>query len=359
MRFIYLDDDIRTREIMLDDTEKRAELDSQDMLGTLEEFPEQIEEVVERMDINLLPFQPKNIVVTGMGGSAIVGDTLKSFLANRIKVPIYVNRDYTLPSFVGENTLLIVVSYSGNTEETLSAAREGLKRDAKVVAITSNGELEELSKKERFVLLTAPSGYPPRAAFAFLFVPVLKLLSELLIYDSEVDILDSVSVLKKLRDRIKADVPAEKNEAKKLAKRIEGKIPIVYGHSIYNAVANRWHTQFNENSEVLSWYGAFPEMNHNEIVGWKGDENRDDFMPIFLRDEKEPENINNRIEITKKLVFEDEVDDMAEVWTDADTQLARILYLVYLGDYVSIYLALLRGKDPSPVKIIDELKSEL
>ncbi len=359
MRFIYLDDDIRTREIMLDDTEKRAELDSQDMLGTLEEFPEQIEEVVERMDINLLPFQPKNIVVTGMGGSAIVGDTLKSFLANRIKVPIYVNRDYTLPSFVGENTLLIVVSYSGNTEETLSAAREGLKRDAKVVAITSNGELEELSKKERFVLLTAPSGYPPRAAFAFLFVPVLKLLSELLIYDSEVDILDSVSVLKKLRDRIKADVPAEKNEAKKLAKRIEGKIPIVYGHSIYNAVANRWHTQFNENSEVLSWYGAFPEMNHNEIVGWKGDENRDDFMPIFLRDEKEPENINNRIEITKKLVFEDEVDDMAEVWTDADTQLARILYLVYLGDYVSIYLALLRGKDPSPVKIIDELKSEI
>jgi len=359
VRFIYLDDDIRTREIMLDDTEKRAELDSRDMLGTLEEFPEQIEEVVERMEINLLPFQPKNIVVTGMGGSAIVGDTLKSFLANRIKVPIYVNRDYTLPSFVGENTLLIVVSYSGNTEETLSAAREGLKRDAKVVAITSNGELEELSKKERFVLLTAPSGYPPRAAFAFLFVPVLKLLSELLIYDSEVDILDSVSVLKKLRDRIKADVPAEKNEAKKLAKRIEGKIPIVYGHSIYNAVANRWHTQFNENSEVLSWYGAFPEMNHNEIVGWKGDENRDDFMPIFLRDEKEPENINNRIEITKKLVFEDEVDDMAEVWTDADTQLARILYLVYLGDYVSIYLALLRGKDPSPVKIIDELKSEI
>ncbi len=359
MRFIYLDDDIRTREIMLDDTEKRAELDSQDMLGTLEEFPEQIEEVVERMDINLLPFQPKNIVVTGMGGSAIVGDTLKSFLANRIKVPIYVNRDYTLPSFVGENTLLIVVSYSGNTEETLSAAKEGLKRDAKVVAITSNGELEELSKKERFVLLTAPSGYPPRAAFAFLFVPVLKLLSELLIYDSEVDIIDSVSELKELRDRIKVDVPAEKNEAKKLAKRIEGKIPIVYGHSIYNAVANRWHTQFNENSEVLSWYGAFPEMNHNEIVGWKGDENRDEFMPIFLRDKKEPENINNRIEITKKLVFEDGVDGMVEVWTDADTQLARILYLVYLGDYVSIYLALLRGKDPSPVKIIDELKSEL
>ncbi len=344
---------------MLDDPKKMSELDSNDMLKTLERFPEQIEDVVERTDINLLPFQPDNIVVTGMGGSAIVGDTLKSFLANRISVPIYVNRDYTLPSFVGEDTLLIVVSYSGNTEETLSAAREGMKRDAKVVAITSNGELKDLCKKERFVLLKAPTGYPPRAAFAFLFVPVLKLLSELLIYDSEVDIIDSVKALKELRDRIKADVPTEDNEAKKMAELIDGKIPIVYGHSIYNAVANRWHTQFNENSEILSWYGAIPEMNHNEIVGWKGDQKREEFIPILLRDEKEPDKINRRIQLTKELVFEGEVEDMVEVWTDADTQLARILYLVYLGDYVSIYLALLRGKDPSPVSIIDELKSRL
>jgi len=347
------------RETMLDDVEKMEELDSDDMLQILENFPEQIENVVEKSEINLLPFQPDNIVVTGMGGSAIVGDTLKSFLANRIQVPIYVNRDYTLPSFVDEETLLIVVSYSGNTEETLSAAREGLKRESKVVAISSNGELEKMCKKERFVFLKAPTGYPPRAAFAFLFVPVLQLLSELLIYDSEVDILDSVSVLKELRDRIKADVETEKNEAKKLAKRIQGKIPIVYGHSIYNAVANRWHTQFNENSEILSWFGAFPEMNHNEIVGWKGGENVDEFIPILLRDEKELDKINHRIELTKELVFDGEVEDMIEVWTDADTQLARILYLVYLGDYVSIYLALLRGKDPSPVAIIDELKENL
>ncbi|MEF8832112.1 MAG: bifunctional phosphoglucose/phosphomannose isomerase [Candidatus Thermoplasmatota archaeon] len=344
---------------MLDDIERMEELDSNDMLKILENFPEQIEEVVERSEINLLPFQPDNIVVTGMGGSAIVGDTLKSFLANRIQIPIYVNRDYTLPSFVGENTLLIVVSYSGNTEETLSAAREGLKRDAKVVAISSDGELEDISREEGLVLIKAPTGYPPRAAFAFLFIPVLQLLSELLIYDSEVEILDSVSKLKELRDRIKIDVETEENEAKKLAKRIHGKIPIVYGHSIYNAVANRWHTQFNENSEILSWYGAFPEMNHNEIVGWKGGENIEEFIPILLRDEKESDKINHRIELTKELVFDGKVEDMIEVWTDADTQLARILYLVYLGDYVSIYLALLRGKDPSPVDIIDELKKNL
>lgn len=345
---------------MLNNIEKMEEIDEEGMLDVLQNFPEHIEEVLDESKINLLPFQPDNIVVTGMGGSAIVGDTLKSFLANRIQVPIFVNRDYTLPSFVGKDTLLIVVSYSGNTEETLSAAREGLERDAKVVAVSSGGELKRMCEEKGLVLLDAPEGYPPRAAFAFLFVPVLKLLSELLIYDSEVDILDAVKELKNLRDRIKIDVPTEENEAKKLAERIDGKIPIIYGHSIYNAVANRWHTQFNENAEILSWYGPLPEMNHNEIVGWDGDdeEKKEQFIPIFLRDEKEPDVIQKRIELTKDLVFDD-LDDVIEVWTDADTQLARILYLVYLGDYVSIYLAMLRERNPEPVEVIDELKKKL
>ncbi len=345
---------------MLDDVKNMKEIDEEDMLGILENFPEHIEEELEESEINLLPFQPDNIVVTGMGGSAIVGDTLKNFLAKRIKVPVYVNKDYTLPSFVGDKTLLIVISYSGNTEETLSAARRGIDRNAKVVAISSDGELEKICRERGLVFIPIPSGYPPRAAFAFLFVPVLKLLSELLIYDSEVDMLDAVKVLKELRDRIKADIPKKENEAKKLAERIHGKIPIIYGHSIYNAVANRWHTQFNENAEILSWYGPLPEMNHNEIVGWDGDEadKKSHFIPIFLRDKKEPDVIQKRIELTKELVFED-IDDVIEVWTDAETQLARILYLVYLGDYVSIYLALLRGKNPEPVRVIDELKKRL
>ncbi len=344
---------------MLDDVEKMREIDEDEMLKVLENFPEQIEDVVERLDLNLLPFQPDEIVVAGMGGSGIVGDILKSFLANRIKIPIYVNKDYNLPSFVDENTLLFVVSYSGNTEETLNAAREGMKRKAKVVGISSDGELESLCKERGVVFIQAPKGYHPRAAIAFLFIPVLKLLSEMLIYDSDVAILDAISELKELRDSIKADVPEKDNLAKKLAKRIKGKIPIIYGHSIYNAVANRWHTQFNENAEVLSWYGAFPEMNHNEVVGWKGDDKSDNFIPILLRDNKEDERIDKRIEVTKDKVFKPVTEDIIEVWAKADTQLARILYLIYLGDYVSIYLALLYGRDPSPVKIIDELKASL
>lgn len=344
---------------MLDDIEKMREIDKDGMLDVLENFPEQIEEVVEELDLNLLPFQPDEIVVAGMGGSGIVGDILKSFLANRIKIPIYVNKDYNIPSFVDENTLLFVVSYSGNTEETLNAAREGMKRKAKVVGISSDGELESLCKERGVVFIQAPKGYHPRAAIAFLFIPVLKMLSEMLIYDSDVAILDAISELKELRDKIKPDVKEEENLAKQLAKRIKGKIPIIYGHSIYNAVANRWHTQFNENAEILSWFGAFPEMNHNEVVGWKGDEKSSNFIPILLRNNKEDDRIDKRIEVTKEKVFKPVTDDIIEVWAKADTQLARILYLIYLGDYVSIYLALLYGRDPSPVKIIDELKASL
>lgn len=345
--------------IMLDDIDKLEEIDSQGMLKTLEEFPEQIEKVVTQLDINLLPFHPNEIVVTGMGGSAIVGDILKSFLANRIKIPIHVNKDYSIPSFVDEDTLVFVISYSGNTEETLSAAKMAMERGAKVIGISSDGELEKLCEEKGVVFLKAPEGYHPREAIAFLFVPVLKILTEMLIYDSDVAIIDTVEELKKLRDKIKCSIPEEDNPAKQIATRIKGKIPVIYGHSIYNAVANRWHTQFNENAEVMSWYGAFPEMNHNEIVGWKGDENAGKFIPILLRHKDEDERIDKRIKLTKELVFEKESSDIIELYAKGDTQLARILYSIYFGDYVSVYLALLYERDPSPVKIIDELKKEL
>ncbi|MGM0405010.1 MAG: bifunctional phosphoglucose/phosphomannose isomerase [Thermoplasmatota archaeon] len=344
---------------MLDDIDKLKELDSHNMLDTLEKFPEQIEKVVERLDINLLPFQPYEIVVTGMGGSAIVGDILKSFLANRVTIPIHVNKDYTLPTFVNENTLVFVVSYSGNTEETLNAAKLALKKGAKVVGISSNGELEKLCEEKGVVFIKAPEGYHPRAAIAFMLIPILKILTEMLIYDSDVAIIDTVEELKKLREKIKCEVTTDKNPAKKIAKSIKDKIPVIYGHSIYNAVANRWHTQINENAEVLAWYGAFPEMNHNEIVGWKGDERAEEFIPILLRHKDEDERIDRRIELTKELVFNKKCSEVVELYAQGETQLARILYLIYFGDYISIYLAFLYGRDPSPVKIIDELKNRL
>ncbi len=343
---------------MLDDLEKLAEIDGQGLLDTLEDFPEQIEGVVEELKLNLLPFKPDEIVVAGMGGSGIIGDILKCFLANRISIPIYVVKDYELPHFVSKKTLLFVVSYSGNTEETLNAAEMGISKGAKVVAISSNGKLEQMCGRKGVVFIKAPSGYHPRAAIAFMLVPVLEFLSEILVYDPDVAIIDTLSELRNLRDKIKKSIPTAENEAKRIAQRIHGKIPVIYGHSIYNAVANRWHTQFNENAGILAWYGAIPEMNHNEIVGWAGDSRSSEFIPILLREAKENERITKRIEITKELAFS-KCKDIIEVSAEGETQLARIMYLVYLGDYVSLYLAALNGKDPGPVKVIDRLKEQL
>ncbi len=342
----------------MDDLERISELDRLGLFGVLEKFPEQIEEVIEGLELNLLPFQPSEIVVAGMGGSGIIGDLLKCFLANRIGIPIYVVKDYDLPHFVSKKTLLFVISYSGNTEETISVAEKGISKGAKVVAISSNGELANMCSGKGVVFIKAPKGYHPRAAIAFMFVPVLELLSEILVYDPDVAIIDTVSELRALRDKIKLSVPAAENEAKTIAKRIHGRIPVIYGHSIYNAVANRWHTQFNENAEVLSWFGAIPEMNHNEIVGWAGDSRSSDFVPILLREVSEDERISKRIEVTKELAFS-RCEDVVEVYAEGETQLARIMYLVYLGDYVSLYLSVLNGKDPAPVKVIDKLKKEL
>ncbi|MFO8109072.1 MAG: bifunctional phosphoglucose/phosphomannose isomerase [Thermoplasmata archaeon] len=343
---------------MLDHLDKLEELDSQGLFDVLEEFPDQIEEVVEELELNLLPFKPDEIVVAGMGGSGIIGDLLKCFLANRISIPIYVVKDYDLPHFVSKKTLLFVMSYSGNTEETLSVAEKGIKKGAKVVAISSNGKLAEICSAKGVVFIKAPSGYQPRAAIAFMFVPVLEFLSEILVYDPDVAIIDTLTELRSLKDKIKKSVPTAENEAKRIAQRIHGKVPVIYGHSIYNAVANRWHTQLNENAEILSWFGAIPEMNHNEIVGWTGDSRSSDCVPILLREHSEHERISKRIEITKELAFS-RCDDIIEVFAEGETQLARIMYLVYLGDYVSLYLAALNGKDPAPVKVIDKLKSKL
>lgn len=344
---------------MLDDINKMEEVDKGRLFASLEDFPEQIEEVFRDVELDVLPFDPEHIVVTGMGGSGIAGDILGSLLANKINIPIHVNKDYSLPAFVGKRTLLLVISYSGNTEETVSAAEIGIERGARVVMISSNGKVEDICKENNILLIKAPEGYHPRAAIAFMFIPVLKLLSEMLIYDSDIGIIDSLKVLRQLREEIKAGVPTEKNRAKRIAKKIKGKVPVIYGHSIYNAVANRWHTQLNENSKILSWYGAIPEMNHNELVGWAGDDNSSMFIPIILRDKKEDERIHRRIELTKELAFKNSVENIIEVYAEGETQLARILYLTYMGDYVSIYLGILNGEDPSPVKVIDELKKGL
>ncbi len=349
---------------VLDDLDAIKNIDAGDMLGFIHDFPEQMEEakkIAEGMEFE--SFDPHQIVIAGVGGSAIGGDILTSWLFKRINIPILVNRAYKLPSFVGENTLLFAVSYSGNTEETLSLFEDGVKKGCKIVAITSGGKLGERCKKENVKLISIPSNKPPRAAVAYLFMPIVVVLKKLGIYDSDKEVRVAIENLKSLRERLVPESPTESNLAKQIALQLKDETPVIYGLAIFNSVARRWQTQLNENAKVLAWHGTFPEMNHNEMEAWANDENSKRFTAIILRDNFKLEGrLQKRVELTKNSILERHAKKVIEVVAEGGEEgdyLARMLYSMYLGDFVSIYLAVLRGKNPTPVSTIEAFKRDL
>ncbi|MEE9151352.1 MAG: bifunctional phosphoglucose/phosphomannose isomerase [Thermoplasmata archaeon] len=349
---------------ILDDLDAIKKLDAGDMLGIIRNFPEQIEEAVKiAKGVEIEPFKPHQIVIAGVGGSAIGGDILASWLFKRIKIPIFVNRAYKLPSFVGENTLLFTVSYSGNTEETLSLFEEGVKKGCKIVTITSGGRLKELCREENVRLITIPAGKPPRATVAYLFMPIVIVLKKLGIYEPDREVSIAIENLKVHRERLVPESRIENNPAKQVALQLYGETPIVYGLAIFNAIARRWQTQLNENAKVLAWHGTFPEMNHNEIEAWANDQNSKRFTAVLLRDDFQLESrLQKRVRLTKNSILQKYAKNVIEVVAEGGEEkdyLARMLYSMYLGDFVSIYLAILRGIDPTPVKAIESFKREL
>ncbi len=349
---------------LLDDMKEMKKLDTKDMTGVIRNFPEQIEEAIKIADdTEVEVFNPHQIVIAGVGGSAIGGDILASWLFNRVKNPIFVNRAYKLPSFVGENTLLFTVSYSGNTEETLSLFEEGIKKNCKIVAVTSGGKLQKLCEKENVKLISIPKGKPPRAAVAYLFAPIVVMLEKLGIYESEREVKVAIENLKNLRELLVPERPSEENPSKQIALQLHDETPIIYGLAIFNAIARRWQTQLNENAKVLAWHGTFPEMNHNEIEAWVNDDKSKNFTAVLLRDDfKLEERLQRRVELTKNLILEKHAKKVIEVVAQGGNEkdyLARMLYSMYIGDFVSIYLALLRGIDPTPVLAIERFKREL
>ena len=349
---------------ILDDPDAIKKVDASDMLGVIRNFPEQIEEAIKIAEgVEVGAFNPYQIVIAGVGGSAIGGDILASWLFKRIGIPIFVNRAYKLPSFVGANTLLFTVSYSGNTEETLSLFEDGIKKGCKVVAITSGGMLAKRCKEEAVKLISIPLGKPPRAAVAYLFMPIVVVLKELGIYDPDKELKVAVENIKTLREKLVPENHIESNPAKQMAMQLHNETPIIYGLAIFNAIARRWQTQLNENAKVLSWHGTFPEMNHNEIEAWANDERSGRFTAVLLRDDFLPENrLQKRVRLTKDLILQKHAKKVIEVVAQGGHEkdyIARMLYAMYLGDFVSIYLAILRGIDPSPVGAIEGFKREL
>jgi glucose/mannose-6-phosphate isomerase len=346
----------------LDDLEV-LQVDRSGMLDLLLDLPEHIQ-VGERLgqSVDLPPAADvRAIVVTGMGGSSISGDLLRSYIHAECPIPLMVNRHYSLPAFVGPKTLVCAASFSGNTEETLSAFGEARARGARLLAVTSGGQLGQLADEWHIPCVRVPEGLPPRTTVGYLFTPMLVTLARLgLIADQSAPLAEAIDVLRELGAQYRPGIETFRNLPKALAKDLHGKFPVIYGvQDLSDVVAYRWRTQFNENSKVLASHQAFPELSHNEVVGWQGPlASALEPWVVLLRDPQELGRIRLQIDITKTFLQE-RAAGLTEVWSQGHSRIARLFSLLYTGDFTSYYLALLRGVDPKPVAAIDRLKDRL
>jgi len=320
------------------------------MLAELLRFPERCEEALS-LKVKVRRGRPKGVVVAGMGGSAIAGDLLRDWLDPPF--PLEVCRDYHLPRWVGKGSLVLAVSYSGNTEETLSCLSEALGRGAEVVGISSGGRLEEGCLEEGIPHVRVPGGMAPRVALPFLFFSSLNVLrGKGAVRVGRGELEEALDRLRGLRKRISPG--AENNPAEEAAKRLKGTLPFIYAPRGLAGAALRLKTQLNENSKVPAKVELFPELCHNEIVALRSLPSPISF--IFLRVGEEERRMGVRREFTAELLRGRRV---VELEGEGRGRLARLLTLVYLGDFLSFYLAVERGVDPTPVPEIEELKRRL
>ena len=343
--------------------EEVRRIDPTEMYQWLSDFPRQVEDAVRigkqsKMMLNVEGV--RTLLLTGMGGSAIGGDLIRSYLLGELKIPFSVSRSYTLPAFVDRNTIVVVSSYSGNTEETLSSYRQAIQRGARILCITTGGEVERLARKHSHPYIKVPGGLQPRAALAYSFFPLLIALSRLgFVKAKSRDISETIDLLE-AQSLVFRNPGNRKNLPLKIAGTLQGKLPILYSATDHlDAINLRWRGQISENAKQLAYGHVLPEMNHNEIVGWNVDRSLMKRMTvIFLRDRGTHPRIQLREEITKRIVRE-YAADVVDVWSEGRSLLARVFSLVYLGDWMSYYLAILNKQNPTPVKVIEYLKHEL
>lgn len=349
---------------ILDQLAKIEKLDSRDMHRLLVSFPLQLEKSIALTHSFPLPawkhFKFENIVLAGMGGSAIGGDLVRSYLTYELKIPFQVSRHYLLPNFVGQNSLVLVSSYSGNTEETLSAYAIAKKRKAKIIALTSGGKLYQQAKSDKIPVLLVPGRLPPRAALGYSLGALLILFSRLGLIKNQTGLIkETSSFLTKQNKKYDKVLVTSKNPAKQLAAQIQEKIPIIYsGYDYFDSVAVRWKQQICENAKNLAFVNFFPEFNHNELVGWQNDNLKPDFTVIFLKDKDDHKRIKARMDIVKEIIESQKIE-VIEIESRGKSLLSRMLYLIQLGDWTSYYLAILNGVDPTSIKVIDYLKNQL
>ena len=346
----------------LDDQGALAAHDPSGMLEKVAALPTHCAQAyVTGRDAQRLPSLDDISAVTycGMGGSAVAGDLLRAAFRDRLHVPVDVNRSPELPEYAGPHTLVIAVSYSGNTSETLSAFREATARGCRLLAVTSGGALREECDEHGVVAVPVPEGFPPRAAFGHLAFGALGALESCgLLPPLEADVDETVAELVGLADELGPGVSIGANAAKRLAGWIDDRTPITWGAEGIGAVAAmRWKTQMNENAKVPAWSSSMSELDHNEVVGWS-DRMGTGSVVIMLRHDGEPEELAARFPLSAGIA-RDAGAEVDEVVARGRSNLARLLTLIMVGDFTSVYVGLRRGVDPTPVSAIDRLKSAL
>ena len=320
----------------------------------INDFSNHLREAIEIADnTTLTPYtkEIRNILICGLGGSGIGGTIVSDIISSKVNIPIAATKDYSIPNFVNEHTLVIANSYSGNTEETLYALEKCQARGAEIAVITSGGKLKTIAEENKYNKIIIPGNQPPRAMFGYAFTELFFMLNHYGIIDDsfKADFDKAITLL----DTEKADI---QKQAMDLAKKMYKQTPVIYVANGFEGVAVRFRQQLNENSKMLCWHNVIPEMNHNELLGWRT--NVDDLAVVYFRNKCDYDRNQIRMDINKKVISKF-TSNITEIWSKGDSLIENSLYHIILGDWVSWYLSEMNNVDAIEIDVIKFLKGEL
>ena len=342
----------------MDDQNYIARFDSQNALAIAAGQVKQLKYTDFDLDLPQID-QIDHVVLTGMGGSALAGLICRDWWDKRLKIPFVITRDYQLPAFVNKNTLVIASSYSGNTEETLSALEDAKAKGATVVVVTSGGKLSELARQNRYPVLSLPPDYQPRMSVWFQIKMLAAIFEKLGLAEGAVKELNTAqATMDKQVDAWTAPTPTPRNLAKQIAEQLAGKSVVVYAGPVLATAAYKWKINLNENAKNLAFYNVLPEFNHNEFVGWSSHPVQKPYAVVELISSLDHPRIQKRWELSNRLLS-GKMPRPIGIKAEGKTQIEQLLWTILLGDFVSIYSGILNGVNPTPVELIEKLKKEL
>ena len=320
----------------------------------INDFSNHLREAIEiANNTTLSPYtkEIRNILICGLGGSGIGGTIVSDIISSKVNIPIAATKDYSIPNFVNEHTLVIANSYSGNTEETLYALEKCQARGAEIAVITSGGKLKTIAEEKKYNKIIIPGNQPPRAMFGYAFTELFFMLNHYGIIDDSFksDFDKAITLI----DTEKADI---QKQAMNLAKKMYKQTPVIYVAKGFEGVAVRFRQQLNENSKMLGWHNVVPEMNHNELLGWRT--NVDDLAVVYFRNKCDYDRNQIRMDINKKVISKF-TSNITEIWSKGDSLIENSLYHISVGDWTSWYLSEMNNVDAIEIDVIDFLKGEL